>query len=294
MTRPSGFKSPEGQAAFLAVYDAFMDLWPVPYETFELRSRFGKTHGIVCGPEDAPALVLLHGFCATLAMWQPNIGDFARDYRVYAINVMGQPGLSVPDEPIQNMPDYMEWLSTTLDELNLKRVFLIGQSYGGWLSLNYAGFAPDRVHKVALLSPAGLAPLVPQFTLRGMLMGLIPSRLTVYTFANWMGFREVPGIPESRSFRDLFYVGMKHFRMPAETARIPVKPLTDDELRRMGIPVLLLIGENEVVFDPVKALERARRLIPDFRGELVPDSNHEMCRSRARIVDEKVLEFLRH
>ena len=32
MSRPSAFKTPEGEAAFLAAYDAAMKLWPVPYE----------------------------------------------------------------------------------------------------------------------------------------------------------------------------------------------------------------------------------------------------------------------
>jgi hypothetical protein len=39
-------------------------------------------------------------------------------------------------------------------------------------------------------------------------------------------------------------------------------------------------------------LARARRLIPDFRGELVPGGNHNMCGSRYRIVDARMLDFL--
>jgi len=39
-------------------------------------------------------------------------------------------------------------------------------------------------------------------------------------------------------------------------------------------------------------LGRARRLIPDLRGELVPSSSHDMCFSQHTIVDARVLEFL--
>ena len=60
------------------------------------------THVIVSGPKDAPPLVLLHGYMATSAMWSPNIGDFSKDYRVYAIDVMGQPSKSIPAEPIRD------------------------------------------------------------------------------------------------------------------------------------------------------------------------------------------------
>jgi len=36
MTPPSAFKTSEGEAAFLAVYDSAMNLWPVPYEEIEI------------------------------------------------------------------------------------------------------------------------------------------------------------------------------------------------------------------------------------------------------------------
>ena len=47
------------------------------------------THVVVSGPRDAPPLVILHGYWATLTMWTLNIADFSTDYRVYAIDVDG-------------------------------------------------------------------------------------------------------------------------------------------------------------------------------------------------------------
>jgi len=82
------FKTPEGEVAYVAAYDAAMCLWPVPYVEMQIPSRFGTTHVIVSGPKEAPPLVLLHGYMATSTMWAPNIADFSKDYRVYAIDVM--------------------------------------------------------------------------------------------------------------------------------------------------------------------------------------------------------------
>jgi pimeloyl-ACP methyl ester carboxylesterase len=89
------------------------------------------------------------------------------------------------------------------------------------------------------------------------------------------------------------YLGLKHFRVPPETARILPTPLSDDELRALRMPVLLLIGDDEVISDPAKALDRARGLIPEFEGDLVPRSSHEMALSQHRIVDARVLDFLK-
>lgn len=295
MNHTSAFKTLEGETSYLAAYDAAMKLWPVPYEEIEIPSRFGMTHVVTSGPKNAPPLVLLHGYMVTLTMWSPNVADFCKDYRVYAIDVMGQPGKSIPDlnEPIRDVADFVAWLSATLDGLNLERIFLVGMSFGGWLALNLAISAPERVQKLALLSPAGFLPLVRQFTLRVMLMGLFPTRLTTDSLMGWMGFKDTPGDMGTRCTLDLFYLGMKQFRLPLETMRIMPSAFSDDKLRAMQVPVLLLFGDHEVIYDPAKALARAQALIPNFEGELVPRCSHDMCLRQHRIVDTRVLDFLK-
>ena len=289
MVEPSAFKTPQGEAKFLAAYEREMKAWPVPYEEMDVHSRFGTTHVIACGPPSAPPLVLLHGYMATLTMWSPNIAAFSREYRVYAIDVMGQPSRSRPDEPIANVADFASWLTATLDALHLDRVYLAGMSFGGWLALNYAVAAPQRLRKLVLLSPGGLLPMVRQFTVRGMLMVWLPTRRTVNSFFRWLGFT-------NRAYANLLetvYLGLKHFRMPIETARIMPAVIADEALRTMRVPTLLLIGDHEVISDAACALDRARRLIPEFEGALVPDCRHDMCATQHDIVDARVLEFLK-
>jgi pimeloyl-ACP methyl ester carboxylesterase len=289
MSRPSAFKTHEGEAAFLTAYDAAMKLWTVPYDEMDVPTRFGTTHVIVSGPKDAPPMVLLHGYWATSTMWAPNTADFSTDYRVYAVDVMGQPGKSIPAEPIRNAADYADWLTATLDALHLDCVCLVGMSFGGWLALNYAVAAPARLQKLVLLSPGGFLPMVRQFSLRGMLMVAVPTRYTVNSFMQWLGLTAT----NARPVRELMYLGLKHFRVPPETVRVMPTVFSDDELRAMRVPTLLLIGDHEVISAPAAALARARRLMPDLEGELVPDCRHDMCISQSRIVDARVLDFLR-
>jgi len=292
MFHPTAFKTPRGEAAFMNAYDEAMTRWPVPYDEFEIPSRFGSTYVIACGPKDAPPLVLLHGYMATSTMWVPNAADFARHFRVYAVDVMGQPGKSIPGEPIRSAADYVTWLNTTLYGLRVNRFSLAGQSFGGWLALNYAIAQPERVEKLVLLSPGGLLPLVRQFTLRGVLMMFVPTRVTVNSFMRWVGLTEASGGPDARLVLELMYLGMKHFRFAPETSRVMPTAFSHGELSSMHVPTLVLIGANEVIYDPAKALERALKLIPDVRGTLVPHSSHEMCVSQRQIVDARVVDFL--
>jgi pimeloyl-ACP methyl ester carboxylesterase len=293
MSHTSAFKTPEGEAAYLAAYDAALASWPVPYQEMEIPSRFGMTHVVASGPADAPPLVLLHGYMATLTMWSPNIADFSQDYRVYAVDVMGQPSKSIPGESIRNEADYAAWLTATLDGLQLDRVFLVGQSYGGWLALNFAIAAPERIQKLVLLSPGGgFVPMARQFSLRGLLMVWFPTRFTFNSFMRWLGLTDRAADTEMKLVLELMYLGLKHFRVPVETLRVMPVMFSEKQLRAMRVPTLLLVGEQEVIYDPATALDRARRLFPEIQGELVPRSRHDMCASQHRIVDARVLDFL--
>ena len=296
LLRRGTFNTPEGEARYLAAYDAALKRWPVPYEELDVPTRFGITHVVAAGRKNAPALVLLHGYMATSVMWAPNIADFTNDYRVYAIDIMGQPSKSIPDQPIRTATDYVAWLTATLDGLGLGRISLLGMSFGGWVALKYAVAASDRVRHLVLLSPGGLLSIVRQFGLRAMLMVFFPTRFTVNSFMRWAGFTDSPGESDAGPVLHLMHLGMKHFRMPEDTLRVnadAANPLSDDELRSLPMPVLLLFGDGEVIYGSAEALERARRLIPHVEGDLVPGCRHDMCLSQSRIVDARVLDFLK-
>ena len=296
LLRRGTFNTPEGEARYLAAYDAALKRWPVPYEELDVPTRFGITHVVAAGRKNAPALVLLHGYMATSVMWAPNIADFTNDYRVYAIDIMGQPSKSIPDQPIRTATDYVAWLTATLDGLGLGRISLLGMSFGGWVALKYAVAASDRVRHLVLLSPGGLLSIVRQFGLRAMLMVFFPTRFTVNSFMRWAGFTDSPGESDAGPVLHLMHLGMKHFRMPEDTLRVnadAANPVSDDELRSLHMPVLLLFGDGEVIYGSAEALERARRLIPHVEGDLVPGCRHDMCLSQSRIVDARVLDFLK-
>jgi pimeloyl-ACP methyl ester carboxylesterase len=299
---PTPFKSPEGEAEFMAAYEATMRLWPVPYESMNITGRYGRTHLVVSGPKDAPTLVLLHMFFTSLTQWAANIADLSRDYRVYAIDVTGQPTKSIPSQPLKSRQDCVTWLSELLDALNIESTDLVGASFGGWFTLNYALGAPKRLNKIVLLSPAGgFLPLVKQFYVRGMLNTLFPRRFMMESFLRWMTYEENLRDPSTRlimnCLTDQMYLGNRYFRQPAEmTNFIPSvlqDPFSDEELRGMQVPTLLLIGQQEALYDSAAALERARRLIPNIEGELIAQANHEMTISKHEIVDPRVLEFLK-
>jgi pimeloyl-ACP methyl ester carboxylesterase len=84
--------------------------------------------------------------------------------------------------------------------------------------------------------------------------------------------------------------GAQHFRCQ----RPPVFPTVfpDEDLRAIAAPTLLLVAAREVLYNPRRALKRARRLIRDLEADVIPDAGHFVSMEHADIVDRRVLEFL--
>jgi len=290
---PSPFKSPKGEVEYMAAYEASMRLWPVPYESLNILSRFGNTHLVVCGPKDAPPLVLLHCFFTSLTNWAYNTADLSRNHRVYALDMMGQPSKSIPDQPIRNRAEMAEWLTSILDALGLSKTDLTGYSYGGFAAINYAIHAPDRIGKLVLLTPIGcFVRLKTQFFVRGLLTRL-PGRFGMNSEMHWFFYEPNLKNEDTRRIFDLManqmYLGVKYFRLPSTV--LPV-PYTDEELRGVNNPTLLLIGQQESLYDPVPATARAKKLIPNIQAELIPRASHDLPVSQPEPVNRKILEFL--
>lgn len=291
---PSPFKSEKGEAEYMAAYKATMKLWPVPYEDMHVLTRFGDTHLVACGPKDAPPMVLLHCFFMSLTVWAHNIADFSRDYRVYALDMMGQPSKSIPDQAMRDRGEMAEWLTGILDALRISQTDLIGWSYGGFAALNYAIHRPDRLRKLVLLTPIGsFVPPKTQFYIRGMLTRL-PGRFWSNSEMHWMFYE--PNLKDEKTKRmfDLitnqFYKGVRYFRLPPTVLPVPYK---DEELNSVKNPTLLLIGQQESLYDPVPAIERAKKLIPNIKTQLIPHAGHELPASQPEKINKLVLEFLK-
>ncbi len=294
LTVNTAFKTPKGEVEFMAAYEAMLKYWPVPYELIDIPGYYGCTHLVVSGPKDAPALVLLHGGRASLTMWSANVGDLSREYRVYALDIMGQPGKSIPYKTFRTRDDLIPWFDGVLDAIKIAKTSLVGQSYGGWFTLYYALHQPERVNKIVLISPAAcFLPLNFQHFMRGALMFFIPSRFAMRSFKLWETYPENITSPQNLAYfnakTEQLYLGFKHFRCQGEA--MP-DIFSDDELKSLQTPTLLLIGQQEVIYDPAVSIERARRLIPQIEDGLIPGASHDLSSFKAGVVDIRILKFL--
>jgi len=115
-----------------------------------------------------PSLVLIHGLGSSRAAWDPVVPQLAERFDVIAPDLPGfgeSEALGPGDEPHPGR--LAAAVADLLDELHIDRPHLVGNSVGGWVSLELAALRP--VSSVTLLSPAGLWPRgVPLYSLASL------------------------------------------------------------------------------------------------------------------------------
>ncbi|MEU8434625.1 alpha/beta fold hydrolase [Streptomyces sp. NPDC029216] len=181
------------------------------------------------------------------------------------------PGYSTQSREISDADDTAAWLEETLTGLGLERVHLIGHSYGAVVALQHAARVPGRVASVAVYDPPrALAPLKPGFVLGAIAAFASGSeKLQRRWLANLLG--ETGAAPDQAEAElRLSLEAMRGFRI-----RLPQpQHMTDEELRSIAAPALVLLGGADRVMDSRRAETRARDLIPDVRTEIVPGAAH--------------------
>lgn len=276
----------------MAAYEACMKRWPVPFETRDVFTRFGSTHIIVSGPKNAPPLVLLPGMASSSTSWLPNIAALARSHRTYALDTIADVGKSKATDPPKDRSESARWLVRVFDELDIGKTDVVGASYGGFLTANLALKAPDRVKRIVLIAPAmTFATVNIGFYLRAVANLLLPFEMVRKYFMKWMmaegNYEKVEAdYPEHLAQMNTA------MQVAGRPGVADPKVLTDAELKQLGMPVLLLIGEHEVIADVEPAVERARALVKDIQVEVVSGAGHSVAMEQPETVNSLVLTFL--
>jgi pimeloyl-ACP methyl ester carboxylesterase len=276
MTPASLYKTPAGEHAVMDFYDRMLDQWPVPYTAQTIPTRHGSTFVITCGDPTAPPLILLHGAGTNAAIWREDAGVYSQYYRVVAVDLLGEPGKSAPNRPAWDSPAYAEWLDEVCDTLQITRAALVGISQGAWTALKFAVYRPERVEKLVLMTPGGVVP-----DKRGGIAELIGLSL----LGRWGMRRIVQRMfgcqPVPAGIEPIMLVIMRQFK-----SRFGVLPVfSDDELRRLTMPVLLLGGTDDMLRDLPQIEARLRALIPHLSAQIIPGAGHALLNTVAPVSD---------
>jgi len=231
------------------------------------------------GPRDAPAIILIHGFGASLQTWDAWAEGLGRKHRVIRFDLPGS-GLSLPD-PAADYTDVrsIELLLALMDRLGLQRADIVGHSIGGRIAWTFAATHPERVYRLVLVSPDGFAspgfeygkaPEVP--SVLGLIRYVLPKSLLR------MNLKPAYASPEflSDALLDRYYdliqaPGARQAMLDRmrQTVLVDPRPL----LAAIRAPTLLVWGERDAMIPFANSADYLKTL-PDARLASFPTAGH--------------------
>ncbi len=114
-----------------------------------------RVHYRDVGPRNAPVLVLVHGFSASLHTWEPWVKGLRQDYRVVSLDLPGH-GLSrCLNVSETGIPQFVDVIDHVTRELGVEHFTLAGSSMGGHTAWNYALAHPERLDGLVLVDASG-------------------------------------------------------------------------------------------------------------------------------------------
>lgn len=294
MTPYHPFRSAGAKQRYLEFYDEIAKDWPVESKTRMIDTSYGRTFVRISGPVDAPPLVLMHGANATSLSWMPNIKALSRSYRTYAVDNIYEFGRSEFTKIFKVPDDFVDWMNELFLALDLgDNINMMGLSYGGWLTSQYALKHPEKLDNIVLLAPAAtVLPLGVGF-IKPALISILPHRhfvkKGVYFILEDLWKKDETSRAFAEQWVDHLDLGLRSFK-----PKMMVSPtvLSDEELRSLKMPVLFMVGENEKIYPPYKAVERLKSITPNIKTEIIPGAGHDLSVVQAEMVNQKILDFL--
>lgn len=269
-------------------YNRSLSLFATAFEEKNIKTSFGTAHVLTAGTGDKEPLVLLHGMNASSTMWYPNIKALSEKYKVYAIDFLLEPGKSQCDGEVNNTDQIVNWYYEIFDQLGLKRFSIVGASRGGWIAMNLALHDRSRINKIVLLSPAqAFIWIKPGMKIiSNLTYTLSPKRRRLRTILETMSYN-VDNI--NQIYINQYYIATKE----ANTNKciLQMTPFSDQQLAALNMPVLLLIGDNDIINNG-KSLERALKFMKNVHPEVIKNAGHFLSIDQSAAVNKKILDFL--
>jgi len=251
----------------------------------------------VTGPRDAPVMVLLHGFGASLQTWDAWAAALQTQWRVVRIDV---PAFGLTGPAVNN--DYSDEadvarLAQLLDHLGLQKVALGGHSMGGRMAWNFAAAYPNRVSHLVLVAPDGFPDprSTTAFTYQvSPWLGLM--KLSLPAWALRMGVAPAYGDdtllkPETlRRYQDMMRAPgvraalMERMRQSRNSDPVP-------RLQTLKMPVLLVWGEKDA-FIPISHAQDYLKAIPHATLAAIPLAGHVVHEEAPTPSVQAVKQFL--
>lgn len=255
---------------------------------------------------EGPPLVFVHGLSGTWMNWLEQLPVLAGERRVVALDLPGFGRSPMPARPI-SISGYARLLDRLCDELGLGATAFVGNSMGGCIAAQLALDFPERVERIALVSPAGVSTHAPAGSarmiaaLRRLERPVVASAAWVATHAEAVARR--PRLREATLGGVVRHPGLLPAPLAAEQLRGAGRPgfltalqaVFDCDLRpllpEVACPTLIAWGARDRLISAADAAVFAE-LVPGARKVVLTDTGHMAMLERPAVFNALLREFL--
>lgn len=282
------YKYPEAKEQIIRLYDQKLASLEIDYEDIYVDTFAGSTHVIVTGNLDKPPVVLLHGVNAGAPVALEAIKGLAENYRIYAIDTIGQTTKSA--ETRLNLKDdsYGKWLAETMELLGLEKAVLIGVSYGAFLIQKLMMFAPQKIEKAIFVVPSGIVNGQFWESTKKLTIPLLKFMRTKKE-EDLLRFIDAFYDDKDRSVIDLQNTLLTGVKM--DYRRPPL--LKKKDVERLEFPVYAIFAEKDIFFPMKKSIAQCKSLFKNFNDYYVlKGSKHVPLKSDYPVIENEIKKFL--
>jgi pimeloyl-ACP methyl ester carboxylesterase len=115
------------------------------------------------------------------------------------------------------------------------------------------------------------------------------KNMTRWMFKDLMQKKDTASIKLANDMIEDAFIGLRCFKF-----KMPIAPtvLSDEELCRIKVATLFMVGENEVIYPAQKAIQRLKAIAPDIKTEIIPNAGHDLTIVQADLVNKMAVEFM--
>lgn len=288
------YKSQKAAENIIKTYDQLLNKWGVPFEERDIETSYGSTHVITAGNKEGKPLILFHGVGDDSAlMWLYNAKEWAKDFRLFAIDTLGGPGKSRPNENYNKNFDDAKWIDEIREKLGLEKVSLIGVSNGGYLVQYYNLMRSKWIDK-AISMASSVPDEQSESTMKTMLKvffpeAFFPNDKNVKKLLEKMAGEKATvftGNPDILEHYKWLLKGFNNMAMRYHN----VRKFTNEEIRKIKDNTYYIIGEE----DPFEKLGGKNALLRhDMNARFFTGTGHGINHEEARAVNKLVIEILK-
>ncbi|MGW3282154.1 alpha/beta fold hydrolase [Nocardia rhamnosiphila] len=291
-TAPVGhFDSAGDKARYLGAYNEAMREMPEPERVLDVRTSYGIVRVYrYAGPEgtgEREPFLLLPGTRSGAPVFADNMPGLLAQRAVYALDLLGEPGMSVQDRPIETHADQARWLHEVLLALPEPEFHLVGLSIGGWTAANLAVHEPEKVASLILVEPVQtFAGLSTELLVRSLSASVswFPKSWRD-SFNSWSaGGAPVEDVPVAR----MIEAGMSSYTMKLPTPNL----IGPERLHALEMPVLAIIAGDSPMHDSGTAARTARENLRHGTVKVYPGASHAINGEQPERIAADIEEFL--